>query len=309
MDAAERELLAATVHAALADADGRADDVLADLGWLDILAAEPDDAIAVVFGALGRTGRSASALDDVLAAALGRAPSAGLAVVLPAYEHSDPPARRGLATARVEDATELCVVTRDATTTGVTVVAMPAVSVTPIHGIDPELGLHRVEIDADAPPEKIAADRWDDAVAQGRRALAHQIAGACHAMLDLARTHAVERVQFGRPIARFQAMRHRLAEALVAVDALEATLAVAADEPNPMTAALAKATAGRTARTVARQCQQVLAGIGFTTDHPFHRFYKRTVALEGLFGSAETIELDLGRELLAVRHVPTLIEL
>jgi hypothetical protein len=308
MDAVEHELLAATVHAALTDADGRADEALTELGWLDMLATEPDDAIAVVFGALGRTGRSASALDDVLAAALGRAPNAALAVVLPDYEHADPPARRGLATARVENATELCVVTRNATMTGVTTVAMSAVTVTPVHGIDPELGLHQVAFDAGTPQE-IAADRWDDAVARGRRALAHQIAGACHTMLGLARTHAVERVQFGRPIARFQAVRHRLAEALVAVEALDATLAAAADEPNPMTAALAKATAGRTARTVARQCQQVLAGIGFTTDHPFHQFYARTIALEGLFGSAETIELDLGRALLAARHVPTLIEL
>ena len=128
-------------------------------------------------------------------------------------------------------------------------------------------------------------------------------------MLDLARTHALERVQFGRPIARFQAVRHRLADALVAVEALEATLDRGRDEPNPDTAALAKAVAGRTARTVATHCQQVLAGIGFTTEHPFHRFLKRTMALEGLFGSADEIVLDVGRQLLAARVVPTLIEL
>ena len=128
-------------------------------------------------------------------------------------------------------------------------------------------------------------------------------------MLELARTHALERVQFGRPIASFQAVRHRLADALVAIEALEATLGAAGDEPNAVTAALAKATAGRTAATVAAHCQQVLAGIGFTTDHPFHRFLKRTMALEGLFGSADEIAVDLGRQLLAARRVPTLIEL
>jgi alkylation response protein AidB-like acyl-CoA dehydrogenase len=128
-------------------------------------------------------------------------------------------------------------------------------------------------------------------------------------MLALARTHATERVQFGRPIARFQAVRHRLADALVAVEALEATLVAARDEPGPDTAALAKAVAGRTARSVAAHCQQVLAGVGFTTEHPFHRFFKRTLALEGLLGSADGIVLDLGRQLLATRRVPTLIEL
>ena len=128
-------------------------------------------------------------------------------------------------------------------------------------------------------------------------------------MLDLARSHAVERVQFGRPIARFQAVRHRLADVLVAVEVLEATLAAADDEPATATAALAKATAGRTARLVATNCQQVLAGIGFTTDHPFHRYLKRTMLLDGLFGAADDIAVDLGRQLLATRRVPTLIDL
>ncbi|MEX2255044.1 MAG: acyl-CoA dehydrogenase family protein, partial [Acidimicrobiia bacterium] len=136
-----------------------------------------------------------------------------------------------------------------------------------------------------------------------------QLAGADRAMLDLARAHAVERVQFGRPVAGFQAVRHRLADALVAVEALEASVGAAWDEPGPDTAALAKAVAGRTTRTVAAHCQQVLAGVGFTTDHPFHRYLKRTMALEGLFGTADEIVLDLGRRLLAARHVPTLIEL
>ena len=118
-----------------------------------------------------------------------------------------------------------------------------------------------------------------------------------------------QRVQFGRAIGSFQAVRHRLAEALVAIEALDATLQSAADEPNPMTAALAKATAGRTARTVAAHCQQVLAGIGFTTEHAFHRFYKRTLLLDGLFGSADAITVDIGRRLIADRRVPTLVEL
>ena len=69
-------------------------------------------------------------------------------------------------------------------------------------------------------------------VALGRRAVAHQMLGASRTMLELARAHASERVQFGRPIASFQAVRHRLADALVAVEALEATLNAAADEPN-----------------------------------------------------------------------------
>ena len=104
-------------------------------------------------------------------------------------------------------------------------------------------------------------------------------------------------------------MRHRLADALVAVEALDATLSAASDAPGALTAALAKATAGRSARTVARHCQQILAGIGFTTDHPFHRSMKRTMVLDGLFGSSAALVLDVGRQLVAARRVPTLIEL
>ena len=93
------------------------------------------------------------------------------------------------------------------------------------------------------------------------------------------------------------------------MEALDATLTAARETPNPDTAALAKALAGRTAHTVGAQCQQVLAGIGFTTEHSFHRFLARSLALEGLFGSADEIVLDVGRQLLAARRVPTLIEL
>jgi alkylation response protein AidB-like acyl-CoA dehydrogenase len=167
-------------------------------------------------------------------------------------------------------------------------------------GIDPDAGIHVVAVEETPAPE---------AVAHGRRAVAHQIAGATRTMVELARQHAVDRVQFGRPIARFQAVRHRLAEALVALEALDATLAAAASDPSDTTAALAKITAGQTARTVAAHCQQVLAGVGFTTDHPFHRYLKRTLLLDGLFGRADEIVVALGHELLAARAVPTLIDL
>ena len=63
------------------------------------------------------------------------------------------------------------------------------------------------------------------------------------------------------------------------------------------------------AQTVARHCQQVLAGIGFTTDHAFHCYLKRTLALDGLFGSTDAIVVDLGHQLLTTREVPRVIEL
>jgi alkylation response protein AidB-like acyl-CoA dehydrogenase len=324
MDATERQLLDETVRDALTDAvvsgaDAAAvDKVLGDLGWLEMLDAEPRDATAIVFTALGLTNGAASALDDVLATALGVAPRPDLAVVAPAFGSWAVPGRvesgtvraEGLGTARVTTAGEVLVACAEGSEVSAVVVPSTAVVATPARGADADGGLHTVRVEHDGGAgHSIASQAWDDAVAAGRRAIGHQIAGASRTVLDLARTHAVEREQFGRSISKFQAVRHRLAEALVAIEALEATLEAAWDEPGSMTAALASAQAGRTARVVAAHCQQVLAGIGFTTEHPFHRFLKRTIALEGLFGSADEIVLDVGRQLLAARHVPTLIEL
>ena len=55
--------------------------------------------------------------------------------------------------------------------------------------------------------------------------------GAARTMLELARQHALERVQFGRPITIFQAVRHRLADSLIALEAADGLLAAAWDEP------------------------------------------------------------------------------
>jgi hypothetical protein len=320
IDAAERASMEETVRAAIADADGGAavDEVLGRLGWLELLDAEPSDAIDVVFSALGAANATSTALDDVVASALGTKARADLTVLLPPFAAWDPPGSldaggfhaRGLSTARAATAGEMLVVCGTASEPSAFTVPMAAAEASAVHGIDPAAGFHAVHVQGRAAvATRLGPAAWHSAVALGRRAVAHQMAGASRAMLDLARRHALERVQFGRPIAQFQAVRHRLADALVAVEALEATLTAARQEPTPDTAALAKAVAGRTARTVAAHCQQVLAGIGFTTEHPFHRFLKRTLALEGLFGSADEIVLDVGRRLLATRQVPTLIEL
>jgi hypothetical protein len=324
IDSDERALMEQTVRGAIAEALATGDEgadvdaVLAKLGWLEMLDDEPDDAIDIVFGALGAANATATALDDVVASALGEKPRADLAVLLPRFAAWDPPGRmaaddlqaQGLATGRAARAGLMLVAGGTESEPWSVTVPATATEVRAVHGVDPDAGLRTVRVHGRAAGgARLDPAAWRSAVALGRRAAAHQIAGASRAMLDLARTHALERVQFGRPIARFQAVRHRLAEALVAVEALEAALNAARDEPNPDTAALAKAVAGRTAHTVARHCQQVLAGIGFTTEHPFHRLLKRTMALEGLFGSADGIVLETGRRLLATRRVPTLIEL
>ncbi|GBE67588.1 acyl-CoA dehydrogenase [Mycobacterium sp. MFM001] len=143
-------------------------------------------------------------------------------------------------------------------------------------------------------------------LAAGRHALGWWLVGAGRAMLSLARQHALDRVQFGRPVASFQAIRHRLAETLVAVEGAEATLLAASDDLGCL---LAKAAAGQAALTAARHCQQVLGGIGFTAEHELHRHVKRALVLDGLLGSTRELTKEAGAILRANGAAPRLAQL
>ncbi len=183
-----------------------------------------------------------------------------------------------------------------------------------VDGVDPWLGLVRI-VDRGSPAVQVAARgdavtaAWAESVAAGRRALAHELLGLNRAMLALAVDHARERRQFGQPIGAFQAVKHRLAEAKVALTAAEAAAGEAWADPGPLTALLAKLWAGRAARLTGKQAQQVLGGMGFTWEHPFHRHLRRALVLDALLGSATGLAQELGRSLLATGEVPRLARL
>ena len=143
-------------------------------------------------------------------------------------------------------------------------------------------------------------------LAAGRRALGWWLVGTSRAMLDLARTHALNRMQFGKPIASFQAVRHRLAETLVAIEGAEATLNAATDDLGSL---LAKAAADKAALTTARHCQQVLGGIGFTAEHDLHHHVRRAMLLDGLLGSARELTREAGALIRREGSAPRLTQL
>lgn len=328
MDDDERELLAKSLgHATEHHTAAALDEALVDLGWRDALAADPRTAVSTLFELQGAAGSTSSALDDVLVAALGLDPAPGLALVLPPLGRCDPPAVAtsdgaavaGLGTSGLPRRDRAVVVTRGPGSdgegdAGAMILAGPGdLRLRAVHGLDAALGVVEVTgVVAPAPGTEQAAlppGTWPAAVAAGQRALAHELVGASRAMLELARGHALERVQFGRPIAGFQAVRHRLAEGLVAIEGADATLAAAWDDGTSLAAALAKAVAGRSARTVARHAQQVLAGIGFTTEHPLHRYVRRVVVLDHLLGDARSLTRRLGADLLRQRTLPSMLPL
>ena len=285
MDASELALFRASLARATENHTGKAlDDTLDELGWRDALTQDRRVAVSTLFELQGRANATSSALDAVLANALGTDGP----VVLPPFGSCDQPQSRGLGTYAFANRKP------------------DGVTVSPVAGIDPDLAL--VEVTGDlqfAGP----SSRWPEAVAAGQLALAHELIGASRTMLQLARDHAVERIQFGRPIAAFQAVRHRLAESFVAIEAADAALAVAWELGSAAAAAMAKAVAGRGGRTVARHCQQVLAGVGFTTEHPFHRYLRRALVLDALLGDTRTLTQQLGAEMLRTRELPLVVPL
>jgi hypothetical protein len=325
LEGAELELFARGLRDA-AEASGGSDQALdaalADLGWHDAFDVDARVAVSVLFECQGWAHATSSALDHLLFTALGLhhgGPAA--AVVLPPLGETSPPGRfvgdgtgcvvRGLATGFLDRCDTATVVAAAGTTGQVAAVTVEksALRLRHVEGLDPELGLMEVTADPgvsgttwDGPAD------WVSAVSLGHRALGHELVGASRAMLELARRHALERMQFGRPIASFQAVRHRLAESLVAVEAADALVAAAWDDPTPVNAAMAKAFAGRTARTVARHCQQVLAGIGFTSEHPFHRHFRRVLVLDQLLGG-RSLTRTLGAEVMGTRRLPPVLPL
>ena len=307
------ELFERSLRAAAEQNTGAAlDAALAEVGWTDALSFDPHAAVSRLFEVQGEAGVTSSALDQVLATAIGRELDATTAVVLPAIGRWDPPGRveagrvavRGLVTAAKPSA---IVVATDGNRAVATVVDTSALSARDVRGVDPWLGL--VELEGDVDAGDVDPVDWTGAVALARLAVAHQLVGASRAVLTFAREHALERIQFGRPIAQFQAVRHRLAETLLAVETAAAVLDAAWIDRSPVTAEIAKATAGRNARTAARHCQQVLAGIGFTTEHELHRYVRRILVLDQLFGAHDTLTKRLGDDLLATRTLPTFIPL
>ncbi|MET0897191.1 MAG: acyl-CoA dehydrogenase family protein [Mycobacterium sp.] len=127
----------------------------------------------------------------------------------------------------------------------------------------------------------------------GATLLAVEQVGVAAHLLDIAVEYAKTRLQFGRPIGSFQAVKHRLADMLVAVEHARSTayhaawaLSDGSDDP-ALAASIAQATCSAAAAKVAADTIQVLGGIGFTWEHQTHLYFKRATTDAALLGSAE----------------------
>lgn len=112
---------------------------------------------------------------------------------------------------------------------------------------------------------------------------AEQIGAASHC-LQLTVDYCKERVQFGRPIGSFQALKHRLADLYVAVQSARAVVWDAISTPSPTSAALARLAAGEAFCSVAAESIQMHGGIAITWEHDIQLYFKRAHGSAHLLG-------------------------
>jgi alkylation response protein AidB-like acyl-CoA dehydrogenase len=177
---------------------------------------------------------------------------------------------------------------------------------TPLATMDQTRKQAKVEL-ADAPGTLIGTDgegwatleRVLDLAAVG---LAAEQVGGAQFVLEMAVQYAKDRVQFGRPIGSFQAIKHKCADMLLEVESAKSAAYYAgwaASELNdelPAVASLAKAYCSEAYFHAAAENIQIHGGIGFTWEHPAHLYFKRAKSSELLFGDP-----TYHRELLAQR--------
>jgi alkylation response protein AidB-like acyl-CoA dehydrogenase len=198
-----------------------------------------------------------------------------------------------LVVARTDDGLELFRV--DAGAAGITRELVPTLDLT--------RKLAHVEL-ASTPASKVSQGdqtaALEKVLALTKAALAAEQVGGAEKCLEMAVEYSKTRLQFGRPIGSYQAIKHKCADMLVKVElaksaAYNACFVAAEDEEDLVeAAALAKSYCSETYFSAAAECIQIHGGMGFTWELPIHLYFKRAKASELLFGDA-----TLQREIVA----------
>jgi alkylation response protein AidB-like acyl-CoA dehydrogenase len=204
-----------------------------------------------------------------------------------------------------DTADEIVVVAREPGTVGeegVVALVTPrdAVLVTPRRPLDATRSLVDLELDgARVSDDRRLGDPGPATVRAVQRALeeatamlAVEMVGASQTIFDVTLDYAKQREQFGVPIGSFQAIKHKFADMLIALERARATayfaaLCVAEDDPRRAIAvATAKAAAGDCQRRFGKEGIQILGGIGYTWEHDMHLYVRRVKTDAQLLGTA-----------------------
>ncbi|MCW2829407.1 MAG: putative Acyl-CoA dehydrogenase, short-chain specific [Aeromicrobium sp.] len=312
LDAGTRQVVADSLRQLFAGgaAPRQIVDSVAELGWDEIVEADPAAASTLLFTAQGAALASTPLLDDVILAELSPAlPDAGgvRAVLFPVLPGSATGTTSGVVLGDLDGVSEVVVPVSSAEGTDLYLVDPSVLTTAPAQAYDRDTCWLTAELAL--PPSPAATNvgaAWEMAVAAGRLALAAEINGVCQAALDLAVAHTSAREQYGRPLASFQAVRHALAEAHAATEASRVTLNAvwASDDDRAWGAKVAKLRAGDTQAVVMRRTVQVLGAMGLTLESDMHRHVTRAAALDHLLGGHAELAEDIGKALLAGAAAP-----
>ncbi|MBJ7336768.1 acyl-CoA dehydrogenase family protein [Mycolicibacterium sp.] len=289
---------------------GDAAQVVDDVGALDLL----DDALpvlAVFFEEFGRHNLVNALTDAVVGHALGLEDTA-VTYGLPKSGRADPPAATADGAGLYVDAVlrapaalpSRAVLPLDG---GAVVVPLSELHLSPATGFDRDGAWQHVAGHVKQETQTIVTTAdWARAVAVTRLCLGSEILGAAAQVNAVAVKHVTERRQFGKSLGSFQTVRHRLAEAYVAIQAAQTILDLAwTTVAAPTTSAedtvhygiAAKAMAGRAFESASRTANQVCGGMGLTLEHPLPALVRRGSALNVLLGDPTDLTASLGRDL------------
>jgi alkylation response protein AidB-like acyl-CoA dehydrogenase len=174
----------------------------------------------------------------------------------------------------------------------------PGVSVQPVETVDPTRRIARVDLAA-APATLLGAEGaaravLDDVLDRAVVLLAAEQVGVAERCLETATEYAKTRVQFGRPIGSFQAVKHKLATVLLEVEAATSAMMyglwVADRRPAELAevASIAGSTCGEAALLAAGENIQVHGGMGVTWEHSAHLFLRRATVSRQLLGDPQS---------------------
>jgi alkylation response protein AidB-like acyl-CoA dehydrogenase len=167
--------------------------------------------------------------------------------------------------------------------------------------VDESLGLGKLSRNG----TEAAEGNWDDVRRRMLAALALEAIGIGSRVTEMALEYVSGREQFGKKIGTYQAVSHSLVDAYVAVE-LSRSLAYWAawtvaenDDQVDLAVAAAKSQAAEAAVLACERSIQAHGGIGFTWEHPLHRYYKRALWLEGALGYGREHRAEIAASLLS----------
>ena len=194
-------------------------------------------------------------------------------------------------------ADDVAVVARMSESSRLAVFVVPGADllVVPMRALDGSRSLATVTLDGCRVPARRCLQQGGErgigrAFEEATVAMATETVGTCQSIFDIALQYAKDRHQFGVAIGSFQAVKHKFADMLVAVEraralAYFAAATIAEDDPRrSLAAAMAKAAAGDAQQLLAQEGIQCLGGIGYTWEHDMHLYVKRAKTNGALLG-------------------------